>query len=659
MQWPTMSDYQDAMQSPRVSFADQDLKRGLPVTDRLGLPRPITGGFASVYQVVSGGNKWAVRCFLRHHLDSEERYAAISRALSSARLPYVIGFQYVKQGIRIKSQWYPILKMEWVDGEPLNAYVSKHRTNPSALRDLAAAFACMSEELRAKSIAHGDLQHGNILVVGGRLKLVDYDCMYVPGLRGLPSHELGHPNYQHPMRSEGDFGPYLDAFSEWVIYVSLAALSVRPDLWDTLQVGDEQLLFSQRDFVNPAGSRVLRVMDESGDPVLQALSSAFRQVIVSGDVSRIPPPDASADPSELPSMIRRSSQAKGVFGNIAKMLWLPPAHERVGQESAGASTAGEPSPAGAQDAVAQAAAGTGAAAQSGQAGASLPAVPSWVKVHLQPAPVKLSPPFTADRMLVAGYLALAFGLFRFQAAGYFSAQIALSSGAAGFAFLAAALTWKYVTRHEFQRKKVLVSGLRAARRRAKRVESAVKNLERERERVLARQQKSVDNIEARLKGLVKSEQEEHSWADAWLKKRLAAMAEKREELNKAEADELTQAAKGTAIPLLAKKATSIIKYYRRKRESLLRQEERAKTEAQRKHDSIRVRNSRHEQVFHKKLAEVRLNYGQDVGVLNTKIGDENTRLLECREAEADLRRELKTYSGVSFAVYLRRIVFLP
>jgi hypothetical protein len=633
-----MSDYQDAMQNPRISFIDRDLQLGQPVTDRLGLPRPITGGFASVYQVVSGGTKWAVRCFLRHHQDSEARYAAIGRTLSSSRLPYVIGFEYLRQGIRVKNRWYPILKMEWVDGEPLNTYVAKCRSNPQALRDLASEFAGMSADLRAKSIAHGDLQHGNILVVGGRLKLVDYDCMYVPGLSGLPSHELGHPNYQHPSRSEGDFGPYLDAFSEWVIYVSLTALSIRPDLWDTLKIGDEQLLFSQRDFVNPTGSRALRMMDESGDPALQDLSSAFRQVIMLGDVSRIPPPDASADPSEMRAIVERASQP-GLFGTLAKKIRLP----LSGSQEKGAGPGGESDSGNSPPAQAQ----------------GSPGVPSWVQPHLKPALVKLAPPFGADRALVAGYAALVFGLFRFHSAGYLSAQVALWSGVGGCVGMLAGLTWKFVTRPEFQRKKSLLSDLRAARRNARKVEAAIGRLQRERESVLARQKKSVDNIEARLKALATDEQEEYAQVDAWLARYLQGVTEKREELNKAESEELAKAAKSTPLPLLSKRASSIIKHYREKRKPLLRKEERAKISAEKKKDSIRVKRSRQEQVFHKKLAEVRMNYGSDIGVLNTRITDENIRLSQYRETESRLISELQAYSEVSFAVYLRRIAFLP
>src|SRR2546430_4647189 len=54
-------------------------------------------------------------------------------------------------------------------------------------------------------VAHGDLQHGNILVRGGSIQLVDYDGMWVPALKGRHATEIGHRAYQHPERSEQDY----------------------------------------------------------------------------------------------------------------------------------------------------------------------------------------------------------------------------------------------------------------------------------------------------------------------------------------------------------------------------------------------------------------------------------------------------------------------
>src|SRR5262249_54737919 len=139
-------------------------------------------------------------------------------------------------------------------------------------------------------IAHGDLQHGNVLVVNGDFRLVDYDGMYVPALQGRQSHELGHRHYQHPWRTAIDFGPFLDNFSAWVIYVSLVMLSVEPSLWHRLDAGEEHLLFRREDFENPRSSRALSVLQRLQDSKAQSIVSLFASLLYL-NLSEIPPLD--------------------------------------------------------------------------------------------------------------------------------------------------------------------------------------------------------------------------------------------------------------------------------------------------------------------------------------------------------------------------------
>jgi len=54
MPWPTPQDYNEAIQNPQLSFGDPELQGGKPELTPLGLPRPITGGFASVYRMHCG-----------------------------------------------------------------------------------------------------------------------------------------------------------------------------------------------------------------------------------------------------------------------------------------------------------------------------------------------------------------------------------------------------------------------------------------------------------------------------------------------------------------------------------------------------------------------------------------------------------------------------
>jgi len=169
--------------------------------------------------------------------------------------------------------------MEWVEGEPLDKYIERNIVNTVALTKLAEKWLEMARALQACGVAHGDLQQGNVLVVGGELKLVDYDGMYVPALDGKLSAEIGHRNYQHPRRSEFDFGPNVDNFSNWVIYTALIALSKNPALWNTFRA-DESLLFRREDFVNPQTSPLFSALTSCADAAihllalnLQALSS--------------------------------------------------------------------------------------------------------------------------------------------------------------------------------------------------------------------------------------------------------------------------------------------------------------------------------------------------------------------------------------------------
>lgn len=611
MPWPTMSDYQDALQNPRLSFCDSELMRGAPVTDRLGLPKPVTGGFASVYQVDCTGRKWAVRCFLRYHQDLEQRYASIGKYLQDASLPYTVGFQFLRRGVKVQGQWYPVLKMEWVDGEPLNAYVERNRKDSQAMGRLAEQFARMTKDLRRTGVAHGDLQHGNIMVVGGSLKLVDYDGMFVPPLRGMPSHELGHPNYQHPRRSERDFGPYLDNFSEWVIHLSLLALSVQPGLWEAAGAGDEQLLFSQKDFIDPRSSRVLRALAEVQDETLRQISATFRSVLAYTDISQIPAVDGSRMPARV---------ASGSYGSGGYVV--------VGAKPLEAAE---------------------------QKGASLPA---WVWDHMEAAQVQVGPPFIVERVSVASWVALAVGLARFSRLHYITPAVAAWASVAGLVAAVVALVARYRARAEFVRKSALVLQVRGAKREVRRIEGAMRQIERERGRLVQRGDRTAGGISGKVQDLQGQEKEEYDQVDIWLQRFLAEIAQRREDLNKAEAEELVRAAKSTPVRFLVKRAQAIMRYYRGKRDPLAAQEERARLEAAKKKDGIRLKYAKKEEPLDKKLRETREGFQKERDFLDERFDQESQKLSLQKWSLDNLAREQNLYARITFVAFVRRILFL-
>ncbi len=249
------------------------MRSSSPALTPLGLPRVASGNFASVYEVRQGTQRWAVRCFLRRVSDQQARYALLSRHLADLSLPSLVSFEFQPQGIRIRGQQFPLVKMDWVDGLALHSYIERRLADSAALRNLAAQWRGLVNSLRGNRLAHGDLQHGNILVTpAGQMRLVDYDGMFVPALRGEPSRELGHSGYQHPCRSECDFNEVIDNFAALVIYLSLRALAADAGLWKRFFTGDN-LILSASDFRAPRQSPAFQALKQSADLDVRALAA--------------------------------------------------------------------------------------------------------------------------------------------------------------------------------------------------------------------------------------------------------------------------------------------------------------------------------------------------------------------------------------------------
>ena len=281
--YPTPSAYQEAVQFPESAFLDDTLQYATPRTNVLGLPQPISGAFAVVFPMTDAHNqRWAAKCFLTDVPDQQARYRAIAQHLADHDVPALVTFDYQQPGIRVEGRTFPLLKMAWVEGTALNTWIRTHRDAPDALQALADAWADLLAALARAQIAHGDLQHGNVLVVdtdnGPALRLVDYDTMYVPALDGRASPEVGHRNYQHPDRTERDFGPALDRFAGLVVYTAIQATRMRPALWERFDTG-ENLLFRDSDFYDPEASPLFQALrdTEALDSLVAHLESACYQ----------------------------------------------------------------------------------------------------------------------------------------------------------------------------------------------------------------------------------------------------------------------------------------------------------------------------------------------------------------------------------------------
>ena len=313
MPWPGIAEFSNAIQTPRRCFADPELSGGeLAVYDRggrAGMPIVSAGNFAAVYQVSNQGRSFAVRCFTRAVNDQHERYGQLDTFLRATLPPAFVEFEYLQQGILVAGDWYPIVKMEWVNGDPMNRFVQNNLDTPNSLQIIAARWRGLVSALRSLNIAHNDLQHGNVMVLQDRsLRLVDYDAMFLPQYLGQTSPENGHQHFQHPLKTSRNYNGSVDNFPALVIYLSLLALAADPGLWDRFY-NDDNLLFRRVDYGDPANSQCFQTLKNSQDETVRYLTSYLEQccacqveaVLNLEEILNTQPDSVPVAPSSLPA----------------------------------------------------------------------------------------------------------------------------------------------------------------------------------------------------------------------------------------------------------------------------------------------------------------------------------------------------------------------
>jgi eukaryotic-like serine/threonine-protein kinase len=280
--FPYAKDYQSALRNPYRAFTYLDLQHAQFKLDLWGLPTAITGSRAVIFKATIGAGSYALRCYTtRGEASCRERYTALASYVTSQRLTENIpSFTWRDDAIRVNGATWPVLQMEWIEGQTLDQYVGylAETSNTYALDMLAQRWRKLIDRLQRARVAHSDLQHGNVLVDHRKhLRLVDFDSVWVPLLEGQPPHEIGHKNYQHPGRTANvGWGRWADTFSALVIYLSLVVLARDPELWRLLYNG-ENLLFEGRDFRAPFDTEIWTHLARIAEPEIDRLSMTLRR----------------------------------------------------------------------------------------------------------------------------------------------------------------------------------------------------------------------------------------------------------------------------------------------------------------------------------------------------------------------------------------------
>ena len=266
MQYPLISEYVKAIQDAGDNL--EELAHLTPVLDDHGEPYRSSGAFAVVFKMLdkSTGKYYALKCFTEEQQGRADAYRQIADELDMVDSPYITSVKYMEKELFVDSQCeedeFPVLLMDWVEGETMETYISSNYCNQYAMSMLCYRFGKMAAWLRTQSFAHGDVKPDNIIVrPDGSLSLVDYDGMFVPSMKGCKSPTVGTKDFSHPLRTVDDFDETIDDFSLANIALSLKAISMKPTLLDIYGASD-RLLFSENDYRNPSNSKVISALQE-------------------------------------------------------------------------------------------------------------------------------------------------------------------------------------------------------------------------------------------------------------------------------------------------------------------------------------------------------------------------------------------------------------
>ena len=123
--FPTIAQYNQTIQ--RSGSNAFTILRGLNFIPSRNDPVRIfnfgAGSFAVIFKAKDAYDTYAVRCFLSVVPETIERYKKISNYLKNINASWLTGIRLLENEINVNGRFYPVLRMDWVDGKLLNDYV--------------------------------------------------------------------------------------------------------------------------------------------------------------------------------------------------------------------------------------------------------------------------------------------------------------------------------------------------------------------------------------------------------------------------------------------------------------------------------------------------------------------------------------------------------
>lgn len=288
MNYPLISEYIESIKAANSNF--RTLANLCAVIDTQGNPVMTHGRNSVVFKLREreSGKFYAVKCFTCDMEGRDEAYQKIEDFLSKRRFSNIIPVRYLENELHVNSKksdevLFPVVLMDWIDGDTLDNYLKTFIGNSFQLHDLCVSFGMLCKELTDSPLSHGDIRPENIMVCpNGHIVLVDYDAMYVPAMEGEVAREIGDNNYIHPSRDESKFDQHVDDFALAALALSLKATSISYGILDEYEC-DDAFIFTSADYESLQESaifqHIIELMHEDSNVVryINTFIHAYKQ----------------------------------------------------------------------------------------------------------------------------------------------------------------------------------------------------------------------------------------------------------------------------------------------------------------------------------------------------------------------------------------------
>lgn len=141
MQYPLISEYLAAIRDAKENL--DKLSHLVPVLDKYGEPYRSSGAFAVVFKMKDEqtGKCYALKCFTEEQEGRAEAYRQIAEEFEFVDSSYITSVKYQEKELFVDSncenEEFPVLLMDWIEGETMETYVAANYTDTL---DLLALF---------------------------------------------------------------------------------------------------------------------------------------------------------------------------------------------------------------------------------------------------------------------------------------------------------------------------------------------------------------------------------------------------------------------------------------------------------------------------------------------------------------------------------------